>query len=67
MVRRPARSVEQGLPTVPGSNPRMLQKSLASPADCIAYDLEDAVAPNAKAEARRLVRDLLNVCISASR
>lgn len=45
---------------VPGSNPRMLEKSLSSPADCIAYDLEDAVATNQKAEARRLVTDLLN-------
>jgi citrate lyase subunit beta-like protein len=44
----------------------MLEKSLTSPADCIAYDLEDAVAPNAKAEARRLVRDLLNVRVSSN-
>lgn len=45
---------------VPGSNPRMLAKSLDSPADCICYDLEDAVAPSAKPEARRLVAQLLN-------
>ncbi|KAK1924602.1 Pyruvate/Phosphoenolpyruvate kinase-like domain-containing protein [Papiliotrema laurentii] len=45
---------------VPGSNPRMLEKSLTSPADCVAYDLEDAVSVNQKAEARRLVSDLLN-------
>lgn len=46
---------------VPGSNPRMLEKSFASPADCICYDLEDAVAPGKKAEARRMVCDLLDV------
>ncbi|WVF72526.1 hypothetical protein IAT40_007343 [Kwoniella sp. CBS 6097] len=45
---------------VPGSNPRMLEKSLYSPADSIAYDLEDAVAPGKKPEARRLVAELLN-------
>ncbi|KAK8870074.1 hypothetical protein IAR55_000644 [Kwoniella newhampshirensis] len=45
---------------VPGSNPRMLQKSLLSPADSIAYDLEDSVAPSKKAEARKLVAELLD-------
>ncbi|WVQ98422.1 hypothetical protein IAU59_005545 [Kwoniella sp. CBS 9459] len=45
---------------VPGSNPRMLEKSLSSPADSIAYDLEDAVAPAKKPEARKLIADLLN-------
>lgn len=39
----------------------MLEKSLSSPADSIAYDLEDAVAQNQKVEARRLVSNLLNV------
>lgn len=38
----------------------MLEKSLASPADSISYDLEDAVAPAQKPEARRLVSDMLN-------
>ncbi|OCF44752.1 citrate lyase subunit beta-like protein [Kwoniella heveanensis CBS 569] len=38
----------------------MLEKSLSSPADSIAYDLEDAVAPAKKPEARRLIADLLN-------
>lgn len=52
--------------SVPGSNPRMLEKSLSSPADCIAYDLEDAVATNQKAEARRLVTDLLNVSLTCA-
>lgn len=39
----------------------MLEKSLASPADCIAYDLEDAVSPGKKAEARRMVADFIDV------
>jgi len=37
--------------TVPGSNPRMLEKSLTSPADSIAYDLEDSVSSGKKREA----------------
>jgi hypothetical protein len=41
----------------------MLEKSLTSPADCIAYDLEDAVAENQKGNARRLVTDFLNVSL----
>ncbi|WVQ75943.1 hypothetical protein IAR50_005578 [Cryptococcus sp. DSM 104548] len=45
---------------VPGSNPRMLEKSLSSPADSVAYDLEDSVSPGKKADARRLISDLLN-------
>ncbi|GFZ44367.1 hypothetical protein JCM24511_02089 [Saitozyma sp. JCM 24511] len=46
---------------VPGSNPNMLAKSLDSAADCVAFDLEDAVAPCKKAEARQLVADVLNL------
>jgi len=46
---------------VPGSNPRMLEKSFASPADSISYDLEDAVALEKKVEARKMVCELLNV------
>jgi citrate lyase subunit beta-like protein len=48
---------------VPGSNPRMLEKSFASPADSICYDLEDAVAPGKKVEARKMVCELLDVSI----
>ncbi|KIR68752.1 citrate lyase subunit beta-like protein [Cryptococcus bacillisporus CA1873] len=45
---------------VPGSNPRMLEKSLSSPADSVAYDLEDSVSTGKKADARRLVAELLD-------
>lgn len=37
---------------VPGSNARAIEKSRSLPADAFIFDLEDAVAPSAKAEAR---------------
>lgn len=37
---------------VPADRPRMLENARSSEADVIIYDLEDAVAPTAKAEAR---------------
>jgi citrate lyase subunit beta / citryl-CoA lyase len=40
---------------VPGSNARALEKARTLPADALILDLEDAVAPAAKEEARRLV------------
>jgi citrate lyase subunit beta/citryl-CoA lyase len=40
---------------MPGSNPRALEKARGMDADVLILDLEDAVAPAAKAEARRLV------------
>ena len=39
----------------------MLEKSFASPADSICYDLEDAVALGKKVEARKMVCELLDV------
>jgi citrate lyase beta subunit len=47
--------VWRSLLSVPGSNLRMVEKAFASDADAIILDLEDAVAPDAKAEARRNV------------
>jgi citrate lyase subunit beta/citryl-CoA lyase len=44
---------------VPGNQARKLQRALVSGADAIVADLEDAVAPSAKAEARRTVADWL--------
>lgn len=41
----------------------MLEKSLGSMADSVSYDLEDAVAPGKKAEARKLVAELLDASI----
>lgn len=50
---RPRRSVLY----MPGSNARALEKAKTLPADSLVLDLEDAVAPAAKAEARKLVVD----------
>ena len=41
---------------VPGGNERMIAKALTLPADGLILDLEDAVAPDRKAEARPIVR-----------
>ncbi len=48
---RPRRSVLY----MPGSNARALDKGKNLPADCLIFDLEDAVAPDAKQTARRQV------------
>ena len=44
---------------VPGSNPRFLDKAQGLPCDHVFLDLEDSVAPVAKADARRNVVDAL--------
>ena len=48
---RPRRSVLY----MPGANARALEKAASLPADALILDLEDAVAPDAKAEARARV------------
>ena len=48
---RPRRSVLY----MPGSNGRALEKAKTLPADGLIFDLEDAVAPDAKAVARQQV------------
>lgn len=48
---RPRRSVLY----TPGANERALEKATTLPADSVIFDLEDAVAPEAKAEARQRV------------
>jgi citrate lyase subunit beta/citryl-CoA lyase len=45
---------------VPGSNPRFLDKAKGLPADQVFLDLEDAVAPLAKPEARKNIVAALN-------
>jgi citrate lyase subunit beta / citryl-CoA lyase len=40
---------------MPGSNPRALEKARSLPADGLIFDLEDAVAPEAKESARAIV------------
>ncbi|MEI7784649.1 MAG: CoA ester lyase [Betaproteobacteria bacterium] len=44
---------------VPASRPELFAKALASAADAISFDLEDAVAPERKAMARAALNDLL--------
>ena len=53
MPNRPRRSVLY----MPGSNARALEKAKTLAADAVILDLEDSVAPDAKAEARKLVCD----------
>jgi citrate lyase subunit beta / citryl-CoA lyase len=50
---RPRRSVLY----MPGANARALEKARALPADALILDLEDAVAPDAKADARARVAE----------
>ena len=45
---------------VPGSSEKMLTKAAASAADHVFCDLEDAVAPSAKAAARETIAEALN-------
>ncbi|HET6817477.1 MAG TPA: CoA ester lyase [Mycobacteriales bacterium] len=58
MASRSVRSRRTVL-AVPGSNPRMLEKAQGLAVDEVFLDLEDAVAPEAKSEARRHVVDAL--------
>ena len=45
---------------VPGSNPRFIEKALASAADVIFLDIEDAVASDDKPQARKNIIEALN-------
>ena len=53
MTFRPRRSVLY----MPGSNARAIEKARTLPADGVILDLEDAVAPEAKEQARQQVAD----------
>jgi citrate lyase subunit beta/citryl-CoA lyase len=57
MSIRPRRSVLY----MPGSNARAIEKARTLPTDAIILDLEDSVAPDAKAAARQQVTDALSV------
>ncbi len=45
---------------VPGSNPKLFEKAAASSVDVIFLDLEDAVAPDDKVQARKNIIEALN-------
>ena len=53
MTIRPRRCVLY----MPGSNARAIEKAKTLPADGVILDLEDAVAPDAKVDARKQVAD----------
>jgi citrate lyase subunit beta / citryl-CoA lyase len=55
MTIHPRRSVLY----MPGSNARAMEKARELPADAVIFDLEDAVAPDAKAKARELIVEAL--------
>src|ERR1700761_1126504 len=55
MTIRPRRSVLY----MPGSNARAMEKARDLPTDAVIFDLEDAVAPDAKAAARALIIEAL--------
>ena len=59
MSIRPLRARRSQL-SVPGSSEKMLRKAAASLADHVFCDLEDAVAPSAKVEARQQIAWALN-------
>ena len=44
---------------VPGANEKMLHKSIATKADSLILDLEDAVTPDRKGEARSIINNWL--------
>ena len=52
---------------VPGDSPRKLEKGLASGADALIVDLEDSVAPDRKAEARKTTLGFLQERTKAPR
>jgi citrate lyase subunit beta / citryl-CoA lyase len=58
-VDRPLRSRRSNL-AVPGSSPKMLDKARGLPADQVFLDIEDAVAPIAKPDARKNIVAALN-------
>ena len=51
---------------MPGANERALEKAKGIPADALILDLEDAVAPDAKAEARDRVCAAVAVAASTA-
>jgi 2-methylfumaryl-CoA hydratase len=62
-VRKPRRSVLY----VPGSSEKALNKLPSLDVDSIIYDLEDSVAPSAKAGARKIIIDIINSGVNADK
>ena len=60
LYEAPVQRVQRCELAVPGSNPGMFEKAMKSGADFIFLDLEDAVAPDDKLQARKNVIDAIN-------
>ncbi len=60
LVRPAVPRVNRSELAVPGSNPKMMEKAATSGADVIFLDLEDAVAPDDKVQARKNIIVALN-------
>ena len=58
-VHAKASEMSRSLLFVPGDSPRKFEKAASGDADGLILDLEDSVAPDTKAEARGLVRQML--------
>ena len=52
---------------VPGNSVKMIAKAVAGSADVIILDLEDAVRPDAKPEARKIVVETLSGASAGAR
>ncbi|HSV01302.1 MAG TPA: aldolase/citrate lyase family protein, partial [Roseiarcus sp.] len=52
---------------VPGSRPELFDKAFRSAADAVSFDLEDAVAPDRKTEARANVAEALGGAFAGAR
>ena len=53
--------LRRSLHFVPGANEKMFLKSLASGADSLILDLEDAVTPQKKGYARQVILSLIHI------
>ncbi|MDX1539784.1 MAG: CoA ester lyase [Geminicoccaceae bacterium] len=60
VVEQRAPRLQRSELAVPGSSPKFFEKAAASDADAVFLDLEDAVAPDQKVQARRNVIQALN-------
>ena len=60
LVRQATPRLNRSELAVPGSNPKLFNKAAASAADIVFLDLEDAVAPDDKPQARTNVIEALN-------
>ncbi len=60
LVRQATPRLNRSELTVPGINPKLFEKALASEADVVVLDLEDSVAPDDKPKARGQVIEALN-------